>query len=109
MSFCPSVLEKKFLSSLVKLNLYLETPLTHELDENPSVTKSSRRYLDGDTLSLADCNLLPKLHIVKVSRIQWSGVRSGRASKKAAMAPPPVLHPPDLLFQKPSLRNFYLR
>ncbi|XP_076614359.1 chloride intracellular channel protein 3 [Chaetodon auriga] len=59
-------LEKKFLSTLVKLNMYLETPLPHELDQNPNATESSRRYLDGDTLTLADCNLLPKLNIVKV-------------------------------------------
>ncbi|KAK9532711.1 hypothetical protein VZT92_010085 [Zoarces viviparus] len=59
-------LEKKFLSTLVKLNMYLETPLPHELDQNPNLTASSRRYLDGDTFTLADCNLLPKLNIVKV-------------------------------------------
>ncbi|XP_054468695.1 chloride intracellular channel protein 3 [Anoplopoma fimbria] len=59
-------LEKKFLSTLVKLNMYLETPVPHELDQNPNATESSRLYLDGDTLTLADCNLLPKLNIVKV-------------------------------------------
>lgn len=63
----PSVLEKKFLSTLVKLNMYLETPLPHELDQNPNIAESSRLYLDGDSLTLADCNLLPKLNIVKVS------------------------------------------
>ncbi|XP_029941440.1 chloride intracellular channel protein 3 [Salarias fasciatus] len=57
-------LEKKFLATLVDLNIYLETPLPHELDQNSSI--SARRFLDGDTLSLADCNLLPKLNIVKV-------------------------------------------
>lgn len=62
--------EKKFLSSLVKLNWYLETPLPHELDQKPNATVSSRLYLDGDSLTLADCNLLPKLNIVKVSRVQ---------------------------------------
>lgn len=65
---CLSALEKKFLSTLVKLNMYLETPLPHELDQNPDATESSRLYLDGDTLTLADCNLLPKLNIIKVSR-----------------------------------------
>ncbi|XP_068430229.1 chloride intracellular channel protein 3 [Clinocottus analis] len=59
-------LEKKFLATLVKLNMFLETPLPHELDQNPNATEYSRPYLDGDTLSLADCNLLPKLHIIKV-------------------------------------------
>ncbi|XP_061555190.1 chloride intracellular channel protein 3 [Phycodurus eques] len=60
------MLEKKFLSTLVKLNMYFETPLPHELDQNPNATQSSRPYLDGDSLTLADCNLLPKLNIVKV-------------------------------------------
>uniref|UniRef100_A0AAQ4S7X8 Chloride intracellular channel protein n=2 Tax=Gasterosteus aculeatus aculeatus TaxID=481459 RepID=A0AAQ4S7X8_GASAC len=59
-------IEKKFLSTLVKLNMYLETPLPYELDQKPNATESSRLYLDGDTLTLADCNLLPKLNIVKV-------------------------------------------
>ncbi|XP_061822444.1 chloride intracellular channel protein 3 [Nerophis lumbriciformis] len=61
-----NMLEKKFLSTLVKLNMYFETPLPHELDRNPNVTESRRPYLDGDTLTLADCNLLPKLNIIKV-------------------------------------------
>lgn len=61
------VLENKFLVTLVKLDKYLETPLPHELDQNPNANTSTRLYLDGDSLSLADCNLLPKLHIVKVS------------------------------------------
>lgn len=68
--FCLSVLEKNFLHTLVKLDRYLLTPLPHELDQNPNITESTRRYLDGDTLTLADCNLLPKLNIVKVSRVQ---------------------------------------
>lgn len=54
--------------------MYLETPLPYELDQNPDATESSRRYLDGDTLTLADCNLLPKLNIVKVSRVQTYSV-----------------------------------
>lgn len=61
-----SSLERKFLATLVELNEYLETPLPCELQENPNCSTSSRRFLDGDTLSLADCNLLPKLNIVKV-------------------------------------------
>lgn len=61
------VMERRFLSSLVKLNLFLETPYPQELDQNPNLAVSSRRFLDGDMLTLADCNLLPKLHIVKVS------------------------------------------
>ncbi|XP_062268474.1 chloride intracellular channel protein 3 isoform X1 [Platichthys flesus] len=59
-------LEKKFLATLVKLNMNLETPLPHELQQNPNANESTRLYLDGDSLTLADCNLLPKIHIVKV-------------------------------------------
>lgn len=63
---CVSGLWKNFYSTLEKLNTYLETPLPHELDQDPDVSESSRRFLDGDALTLADCNLLPKLHVVKV-------------------------------------------
>lgn len=59
-------LERNFLKTLLKLNNYLETPLPDELDKNPNVTESKRLFLDGDELTLADCNLLPKLNIVKV-------------------------------------------
>ncbi|KAG9328300.1 hypothetical protein JZ751_015331 [Albula glossodonta] len=59
-------IKKKFLKSLMKLDQYLLTPLPHELDQNPDGTQSARQYLDGDSLTLADCNLLPKLNIVKV-------------------------------------------
>ncbi|XP_053267837.1 chloride intracellular channel protein 3 [Pleuronectes platessa] len=59
-------LENKFLATLVKLNMNLETPLPHELQQNPNANESTRLYLDGDSLTLADCNLLPKIHIVKV-------------------------------------------
>ncbi|XP_074546711.1 chloride intracellular channel protein 3 [Halichoeres trimaculatus] len=58
--------EKKLLATLLKLNNYLKTPLPYELDQNPSAHESSRLFLDGDSLTLADCNLLPKLNIVKV-------------------------------------------
>lgn len=51
----------------MKLDQYLLTPLPHELDQNPDSAQSARHYLDGNSLSLADCNLLPKLHIVKVT------------------------------------------
>lgn len=66
---CVSGLWKNFYSTLEKLNTYLETPLPYELDQNPDVSESLRRFLDGDTLTLADCNLLPKLHVVKVEQI----------------------------------------
>ncbi|KAL0204392.1 hypothetical protein M9458_002410, partial [Cirrhinus mrigala] len=53
--------------SLKRLDEYLQTPLPEEIDANsmddPSV--STRSFLDGVDLTLADCNLLPKLHIIK--------------------------------------------
>lgn len=61
-------LEKGLLKALMKLDDYLGTPHPDEIDENSSddVVSSTRPFLDGPELTLADCNLLPKLHIVKV-------------------------------------------
>ncbi|XP_063303531.1 chloride intracellular channel protein 6 [Pelobates fuscus] len=63
------ILEKNLLKSLKKLNDYLNSPLPDEIDaySTEDVTISMRMYLDGDDLTLADCNLLPKLHIIKVA------------------------------------------
>lgn len=63
-----SDLEKGLLKALKKLDDYLGSPLPDEIDENSAdeLTSSSRPFLDGQVLTLADCNLLPKLHIVKV-------------------------------------------
>lgn len=55
-------LEKKFLRSLTKLDDYLLTPLPCE----QNMGESTRPFLDGYTLTLADCSLLPKLNIVEV-------------------------------------------
>uniref|UniRef100_A0A8C2APV4 Chloride intracellular channel 3 n=1 Tax=Cyprinus carpio TaxID=7962 RepID=A0A8C2APV4_CYPCA len=52
------MLEKKFLKSLMKLDQYLLTPLPHELDQNPDSSQSTRHYLDGNALSLADLNCI---------------------------------------------------
>ncbi|XP_041069684.1 chloride intracellular channel protein 1 [Carcharodon carcharias] len=62
------MLEKGLVKSLLKLDEYLNTPVPEEIDENSAddVTISSRKFLDGNQLTLADCNLLPKLHIVQV-------------------------------------------
>uniref|UniRef100_A0A3Q1H7N7 Chloride intracellular channel protein n=1 Tax=Anabas testudineus TaxID=64144 RepID=A0A3Q1H7N7_ANATE len=54
-------LEKTLNKALAKLDQYLTSPLPDEVDG-----ESTRKYLDGDELTLADCNLLPKLHVVKV-------------------------------------------
>ncbi|KAG5834187.1 hypothetical protein ANANG_G00258830 [Anguilla anguilla] len=40
--------------------------LNDSLEKRFLRSMSTRNYLDGDTLTLADCNLLPKLNIVKV-------------------------------------------
>ncbi|KAL4623934.1 chloride intracellular channel protein 5-like [Arapaima gigas] len=62
-----SGLEKSLTRALRRLDSYLNTPLPGEVAEgNTGDRCSSRRFLDGDELTLADCNLLPKLHIVKV-------------------------------------------
>ncbi|XP_067825665.1 chloride intracellular channel protein 4-like [Heptranchias perlo] len=55
-------LERLFLKALMELDQYLNTPLPHEDGTYPS----KRLFLDGNELTLADCNLLPKLHVVKV-------------------------------------------
>ncbi|XP_015222197.1 chloride intracellular channel protein 3 [Lepisosteus oculatus] len=67
------LLERKFLKSLMKLDQYLLTPLPHELDQNPDIQTSTRCFLDGNELTLADCNLLPKLNIVKVVCRKYRG------------------------------------
>ncbi|MGH0187124.1 UNVERIFIED_CONTAM: hypothetical protein FKN15_024053 [Acipenser sinensis] len=61
-------LEKALLKALGRLDEYLTTPLPDEIDADSmdELPCSSRKYLDGDELTLADCNLLPKLHIIKV-------------------------------------------
>ncbi|XP_011604474.1 chloride intracellular channel protein 5a isoform X2 [Takifugu rubripes] len=55
-------LEKSLDKALAQLDDYLTTPLPDEAQ----TVKSTRKYLDGEELTLADCNLLPKLHVVKV-------------------------------------------
>ncbi|XP_061099697.1 chloride intracellular channel protein 5-like isoform X2 [Conger conger] len=60
--------EKALAKALRKLDSYLNSPLPEEInaDSMEEEKSSNRRFLDGDELTLADCNLLPKLHIVKV-------------------------------------------
>ncbi|XP_029459383.1 chloride intracellular channel protein 6 isoform X2 [Rhinatrema bivittatum] len=61
-------LEKALLKALKKLDDFLNTPLPDEIDaySTEDLTVSERHFLDGNELTLADCNLLPKLHIIKV-------------------------------------------
>ncbi|KAM5164031.1 chloride intracellular channel protein 5 isoform 1-T1 [Mantella aurantiaca] len=63
-----AALEKGLTKALKKLDDYLNTPLTEEIDANSREEEkvSRRKFLDGDELTLADCNLLPKLHVVKI-------------------------------------------
>uniref|UniRef100_A0A8C6SDF5 Chloride intracellular channel protein n=1 Tax=Neogobius melanostomus TaxID=47308 RepID=A0A8C6SDF5_9GOBI len=56
-------LEKSLDKALSQLDEYLISPLP---SEDHSGHESNRKFLDGDELTLADCNLLPKLHVVKV-------------------------------------------
>ncbi|KAG7240218.1 hypothetical protein INR49_027029 [Caranx melampygus] len=62
------VLEKGLTKALKKLDDYLNGPLPDEIDADSMEEEkgSNRCFLDGNELTLADCNLLPKLHIVKV-------------------------------------------
>uniref|UniRef100_A0A8C3JTU9 Chloride intracellular channel protein 3 n=1 Tax=Calidris pygmaea TaxID=425635 RepID=A0A8C3JTU9_9CHAR len=59
-------LQRSLLRALLKLDEYLAAPLEYELAHDPHLRASRRRFLDGDQLTLADCNLLPKLNIVQV-------------------------------------------
>ncbi|XP_054992160.1 chloride intracellular channel protein 5 isoform X2 [Sorex araneus] len=64
-----AALEKSLTKVLQKLNDYLNTPLPEEIDASicdDDSKPSRRKFLDGDELTLADCNLLPKLHVVKI-------------------------------------------
>lgn len=63
----PAALQRSLLRALLKLDEYLSAPLEYELACEPHLRISQRRFLDGDQLTLADCNLLPKLNIVQVS------------------------------------------
>ncbi|KAK2856477.1 hypothetical protein Q5P01_005212 [Channa striata] len=63
-----AALEKGLSRALQKLDDYLNSALPDEIDANSMEDEksSNRCFLDGNELTLADCNLLPKLHIVKV-------------------------------------------
>ncbi|KAM5146184.1 chloride intracellular channel protein 1 [Mantella aurantiaca] len=70
-------LERGLLKALRTLDSYLNSPLPDEIDENSAEdeTVSRRKFLDGDELTLADCNLLPKLHIVQVVCEKYRGFK----------------------------------
>ncbi|XP_036413245.1 chloride intracellular channel protein 4 isoform X2 [Colossoma macropomum] len=68
-------LEKALLKSLKRLDEYLQFPLPEEIDANSTddPAPSTRSFLDGPDLTLADCNLLPKLHIIKIVAKKYRG------------------------------------
>ncbi|XP_015667790.1 chloride intracellular channel protein 5 isoform X1 [Protobothrops mucrosquamatus] len=61
-------LERGLTKALKKLDDYLRNPLPEEIDTSNTEKErvSKRNFLDGDELTLADCNLLPKLHVAKI-------------------------------------------
>ncbi|XP_038607406.1 chloride intracellular channel protein 5 isoform X1 [Tachyglossus aculeatus] len=62
-------LERGLTKALKKLDDFLNTPLPDEIDASSCGDErkvSRRKFLDGEELTLADCNLLPKLHVVKI-------------------------------------------
>lgn len=85
----PSALHQQLLRALAKLDSYLRAPLEHELGREPQLRESRRRFLDGDQLTLADCGLLPKLHVVNVSAGAGRGGagRAGQTRQETLTAP----------------------
>lgn len=75
-------LEKALLREFHRLDVYLNTPLPEEIDQDSveDITVSKRKFLDGNDLTLADCNLLPKLHIIKVTAPAKVGAPTPRGS-----------------------------
>ena len=83
-----SALYQQLLRALAKLDSYLRAPLEHELGREPQLRESRRRFLDGDQLTLADCGLLPKLHVVNVSAgAGRGGAARGGAGRRGAGRP----------------------
>merc|ERR1739838_963208 len=63
-------LEDRLNGTLKKLNKDLNEPLTDEIDpdddsDEPQV--STRKFIDGNDMTIADCSLLPKLNIIRVA------------------------------------------
>lgn len=79
-------LEKGLTRALIKLDDYLNNLLPDEIDADSLEEQkfSTRSFLDGNEFTLADCNLLPKLHIVKVKEdgTQYAKVRFEKTKTK---------------------------
>lgn len=66
----PPVQKKNLLKEFKRLDDFLNSHLPEEIDHHSTETigTSNRKFLDGNRLTLADCNLLPKLHVIRVRR-----------------------------------------
>lgn len=95
-----TVQEKNLLREFKRLDDYLNSPLPEEIDHNSAetITVSKRRFLDGNQLTLADCNLLPKLQVIKV---RWGELVILRKMLKVQLD---FIH----LLQKIHLSSFHL-
>ena len=99
-------LERGLTKALKKLDDYLNTPLPEEIDADTrgdDEKGSRRKFLDGDELTLADCNLLPKLHVVKV-RALCLRVRPGPGPSKARVSREDETRTGPLLMENRSLK-----
>uniref|UniRef100_A0A3B3SVT3 Chloride intracellular channel protein 2 n=2 Tax=Paramormyrops kingsleyae TaxID=1676925 RepID=A0A3B3SVT3_9TELE len=67
--------ETALLREFKRLDDYLNTPLPEEIHQNATknIIVSDRKFLDGNRLTLADCNLLPKLHVIKIASKKFCG------------------------------------
>uniref|UniRef100_A0A8C0KIS6 Chloride intracellular channel 5 n=1 Tax=Canis lupus dingo TaxID=286419 RepID=A0A8C0KIS6_CANLU len=84
-----AALERGLTRALKKLDDYLNNPLPEEIDANThgdEDKRSRRKFLDGDELTLADCNLLPKLHVVKVRQLNLQALQQTRALQTGKLA-----------------------
>ena len=62
-------MENNLNKELGKLDAYLNEPLDDEIDEGDDSDQaqvSHRSFIDGNTMTIADCNMLPKLNMIRV-------------------------------------------
>lgn len=63
------MLETKLNDALRKFDKYLNEPLDDEIDEgddSDELQTSKRKFIDGNQMTIADCNMLPKLNMIRV-------------------------------------------
>lgn len=64
------MLETKLNDALRKFDQYMNEPLDDEIDQNDDSDEpqvSRRKFIDGDHMTIADCNMLPKLNMIRVA------------------------------------------